>query len=282
MSFIVKASPNKTITIAVTQRLANLYQKIIEQKQKPIIEFTDTDLIDTTKGFASLVILKQALHNAGLVTSIEFVISPTYKRNQLLVQSGDALLTLSTLREDYTPSGLLKSSVLISSRDMARGIYGLKSNHTLMKVKTIDELKNFSAATNKTWGGDIKALQTIGTTKLDLLFSLRSIFMRIAYRNTDFTLLDLPKGVPEFQRQYKEVTLVPVPGLFINTKTTRHFLISKVHPDSQTVYQSLEKGLEIMREQGLIKKYYRQVKTFPSDLPHWKIHNSETIDRNNQ
>ncbi len=274
LSFIASAAPPITVKVAVTQRLTNLYQSVLKQDKKTIIEFTVMDLKETTNGFTSLVILKQALNKVGLTTKFEFVISPTYKRSLLLVQSGDALLTLSTLREGYTPPETLKSSVLIGSQDMVRGIYGLKSNHALMKVQTLGELKKLSAVTNLAWGGDINALRAIEPAKFDLVSSLSSIFMRIAYRNTDFTLLDLPIGTPEFQRQYKGVILIPVPGLLINTNTTRHFLISKRHPDSQTVYQALEKGLKIMREQGLIKRYYQQVKKFPSDLPSWKILNN--------
>jgi hypothetical protein len=153
MPFMAHTAPNKTIKIAVTQRLANLYQSIIEREQKQIITFTDVDLKNTTKGFVSLVILKQALHKAGLATKFEFVISPNYKRSQLLVQSGDALFTLATLLEDHTPPDTLKSSILINSQDMARGIYGLKSNHKLMNVKSLDELKKMSAVTNIAWGG---------------------------------------------------------------------------------------------------------------------------------
>ncbi len=271
MSFMASAAPEKTIKIAATQRLADLYQSIIKQKQKQIIDFTSLNLKNTSKGFTSLVILKQALHKAGLATKVEFVISPTFKRSQLLVQSGAALITLATLREGYEPSGTLKSSPLIESQDMARGIYGLKSNHALMKVKTLDELKKLSAVTNIAWGGDIKALQEIEPTKLDLVSSLRAIFTRIAYRNIDFALLDLPMWTPDFQRRNEEVMLVPVPGLFINTKTAHHILISKTHPDSQKVYQALEQGLKIMREQNLLKKYYRQVKLFPSELSNWKL-----------
>jgi len=269
-SITVQAAPQK-IQIAVTQRLANLYQSAIEHNQKNITDFNELDLKNKTKGFASLIILKQALHQAGLATTFEFVISPTYKRSQLLVQKGIALLTLSTLLENYTPPGTFKSSVLIGSNDMARGIYGLKSNHALFKIKTLDELKKLTAVTNIAWGGDIEKLQKIKPAKLDLVYNLKTIFMHIAYRNTDFTLLDLPSGKLELYRKHENVVLFPVPGLFINTNTSRHFLFSQIHPDSKIVYQALEKGLGIMREQGLVKKYYRQVKFFPTDLPNWKI-----------
>ncbi len=270
-SFITPAAPLTTIKIAVTQRLADFYQSALKKEQKQVINFTELNLIDTTKGFVSLVILQQALHKGGLSANIEFVISPNANRSQLLVQSGDALLTQTTLKENHTLPETLKSSALIHSKDMVRGIYGLKSNHSLMKVKTLDELKKFTATTNSAWREDLASLQAIEPAKLDVVSSLKSVFTRIAYRNIDFTLLDLPKGRPEFQRHHGDIILVPVPGLFVNTRNMRHFIISEKHPDSQTAYQALEKGLKIMREQGLIKKYYRQVKQFPSDIPDWKI-----------
>jgi len=274
-SFITPAAPQTTIKIAVTQRLADFYQSALKKEQKQVINFTEQNLIDTTKGFVSLVILQQALHKGGLSSNVEFIISPNLNRSQLLVQSGDALLTLTTIQENYTLPNTFKSSPLIHSKDMVRGIYGLKSNHALMKVKALDELKKFTATTNSAWREDLTSLQAIEPAKLDVVSSLKSVFTRIAYRNIDFTLLDLPKGTPEFQRHHEEIILVPVPGLFINTRNKRHFLISEKHPDSQITYQALEKGLKIMREQGLIKKYYRQVKQFPSDIPDWKILNTD-------
>lgn len=56
-------------------------------------------------------------------------------------------------------------------------------------------------------------------------------------------------------------------------KEIYQFLIAENHPDGQKIYQALEKGLGIMREQGLIKIYYQQLIPHITDLPNWKIIN---------
>jgi hypothetical protein len=63
-------------------------------------------------------------------------------------------------------------------------------------------------------------------------------------------------------------------------KNTYQFIIAENHPDGQRVYQALEKGLGMMREQGLIKEYFQQLIPHRSDLPNWKILNHADADEN--
>jgi len=280
-SFIASAAMPITVQVAVNKKTAGDYQSTLKQTQKKAVELTAIDIKSTGRGAISLIIFVQALDKAGFAVNFEFVISPNSKRHDALVQSGAVLLAMRTLAQGYTPKDTLKSSPLLDSEHSLRGIYGLKSNHALMKIKTLEELRKFSAITQHTWESDIKFLQGIELPQLDLSHSKDSIFKHIAFRNADFTILALTNYLsPDFQRKFGEITLTPVPGLLIMRKEIYQFIIGEKHPDGQRIYQALEKGLGIMREQGLIKKYYQQDLPHRSDLPNWKILNHVDVGEN--
>ena len=264
-----------TVTFALKENLGVSYQNFLKKKQKKAIEITHMDMEDVSRGIIRLVILEQALFKAGLAAKIVFLNSPNAKRSQVLVQSGEALISTRLLIDELSPKGILKSSALVGYEDLKRGIYGLKSNNILMKVKTLEELKKLSAVTLSTKKSDIKALHSIGLSALHLANDRKTIFNLIAYRKIDFTLLGVRK---ELEQKYGEITLVPVPNLLIQTNSSMHFFISKKHQYGQMVYQALEKGLAIMSEQGLIKKYYQHLPQSGDFLQNWKIlNNTETV-----
>lgn len=279
ISVMASAAIPIIVKVAVNKEAAAYYQSVLKQTQKQAVELSPNDIKNTRRGFISLVMFIQALDKVGLAAKFEFVISPNAKRSVALVQSGAALFTTRTLVHGYTPKNTLKSSALIGSGGLLRGIFGLKSNHALMKVKTLDELKRFSAVTNVSWQTEIKFLNDIGIKKIQLSHSRQSIFKHIAYNNIDFVLLAITRN-NRYKLQYAGITLLPITGLVIQPKSSYHYLISKKHPDSQRVYQALEKGLSIMREQGLIKEHYRRIIFFLDDFPQWKILNQADADEN--
>ena len=259
-----------TLTVAVTQVVANRYHVFIEKNQKQAIDLTHLSITETNQeGPIRLVILQQAMHKAGLAVNIDFLISPNAKRSELMVQGGEALISMSW------PEDTFKSSALFNQQDRIRGIFGLESNHALMKVKTLEELRKFSAVARTARKNDVRILRTIAPSSLRVVNTREAVFGLIAYRNIDFTLIGLHNEKNGFKRSEGGVTLVPVPGILIKPNASSHFYVSKKHKHGEMVYQALEKGLVIMREQGLIKLYAQQLQKFKPDLQHWKTIYSE-------
>mgnify|MGYP004115473625 CR=1 FL=1 len=158
MSFIASAVIPIIVKVAVGKQTATFYQSTLKQKQKTALEFTSIDMKITNRAFISLVIFVQALDRAELAVNLELVHSPNPKRGDDLVQNGDVLLSMRTLEKGYTPKGMFKSTPLISAKNNLKGIYGLKSNHALMKVKAVEDLRKFSAVIGRGWQPDIKLL----------------------------------------------------------------------------------------------------------------------------
>lgn len=260
------------LTIALPQDIADRYTYSRTHTKIKTLKISPEDLKDAKRGIISLIVLEQALHKAEFPVKLKFVISPNVKRSHAMLRSGKAMLSMGVFEKDFTPKGTFKSSVLINQEEQIRGIFGLKSNKALMAVKTAEELTKFSAVTHSAWFSDRKTLESISPSKLELVGSFSNIFKLIAYRDVDFTLLGLNEGKASLHK-LNEIELVPVPGLLVKLKDAYHFIISKKHPESKRLYSALEKGLEIMRKEGLLKRFFQSIGYSSATLENWQVIN---------
>ena len=134
-----------TVKVALGQYVVDRYHEFLDMNQKQAIDLTHLSITDPhDEGPIRLVILEQALHKGGLAVNIDFIITRNTQRGAVMVQSGEALISFAGAKDSF------HSSVLPSIQDSIRGIFGLESNHALMKVKTLEELKKFSAVAKST------------------------------------------------------------------------------------------------------------------------------------
>jgi hypothetical protein len=142
-----------------------------------------------------------------------------------------------------------------------------------MKVTSLKELQKFSAVIDASWKLDIENLKAIKPKSLTLVHLFVSQLQLINHRGIDFTLLKENTNVEKIATDYG-VKLAMVPGVGIVLKGTRHYIVSKKHPDGEKVYKALEKGLAVLREKGLIKQYYQDVGIGPANSSNIKILNA--------
>ena len=288
ISFLASATSPITVEISASSDMITEYQRLLDSVNNEVIALSPKALKNKSLKVITLVILKQALLHGGLLVNFDFMLSPNHARSQTLVQSGDVLVTMIEIKDDSTPKGTFKSSSLGTSPIIYRGIFGLESNHALMKVKKLKVLRNFSAVTELHWKRSIALLQEIAPTELYLAPNRDSVFKMIAYRNFDFTVLNFKKKPERGYYLYNKKNskekvgsdnprLIPVPGVGLQIKQSGsiHFILAKKRPESQKIYQALEKGLAIMRQQGLLKKYFDNSKLARPNLAHLKILNSQ-------
>lgn len=262
----------QTIPISVPKNLVERYYEILQREGKRAEEFEHFNIKKVTKGFVSLVIIKQALTAGGLDVDFELIMAPNSSRGAMLVQSGVAVMSQQTMFKELFTDDLWMSSVILGSGEHIKGIYGLASNKALMQVSTLEGLQKLSAVINTAWKHDIRTLEDIMLDSLHITPNYDAQFKLIKYREIDFTLLDFSHDI-EKPQIYGGVELYPVPNVAIEIIGDRHFMVSKKHPDGAKVYQALEKGLKTLRSKGLIRQYYGEAKVIRSDLSDWKILN---------
>ena len=77
----------------------------------------------------------------------------------------------------------------------------------------------------------------------------------------DFILMPF-NSTPDQSFVMNKVHLVPVKNIGVVLKDSRHFVISKKHPEGKEAYIAINKGLKILRQHGAIVKAYQQAGFF--------------------
>lgn len=73
----------------------------------------------------------------------------------------------------------------------------------------------------------------------------------------------------------KADTLLPdslgiVEGLTIGMNSSRHFMVSKIHPDGEKIFHAIEKGIIILHQKGTIQKALRESGVLNKKALGWK------------
>jgi len=257
-SLIFSVVANGTTVIKVTGKdtLKNKYLTFKARQNEPVEQITQRTGKHISQDIVNLLIIEQALHYGGMDIDYEFVSAPNVKRAMWLVKKGIALIASNSPFSVTIDESVFKSSPILARHDFVKGIYGLASNKALMKVSSLKELQGFSAVTNANWQVDIETLQALKPKSLSITPLFNSVLQQIKHRDIDFTLLKTGTEVDKLARKYG-VKLARVPGVGIELIGTRHFIVSKKHPDGEKVYRALEKGLAVLHAKGLILQYYR-------------------------
>jgi len=259
----------ESIKIAITKKLFDRYQKFLSDNQIDVLTVKNLALEKVTRGVAHLIIIKQALHKGGLDVEFEFVFIPNTQRARAFISNGGVVLSPYLGRKEEQPKDSFISSVIVKPRVLTKGIYGLASNKALMSVKSFEDLKAYKGVLVSTWTSDVQTLEKHGITQFELVPHHKNIFIRIAYRGLDYTILDFPRR-DSLIKFHGEVELFPIPNISIESIGARYFFISRKHPDGKFIYQALEKGLKLMKSNGTINEYFRQIKVIRDDLDSFK------------
>ena len=79
---------------------------------------------------------------------------------------------------------------------------------------------------------------------------------------------------PEINIEKDGFTFIPVPDVLIALYDTRHFMVSKKHPEGNAIISKLNRGLAVLMEQGIVDSLYRDCGFYRSDLDGWTILNA--------
>ena len=260
------------IPIPVVEGVAERYAMVLAEKGKTAEEITELRSVHADRHVAALVIIKQALLAGGLPVEFEMIEVPNSAREKLLVRSGTAVMSSQDLFDIAFPKDVFMSSPVIPRGSFVKGIYGLKENTALRSVQNLEQLRKFSAVSDSNWLVDWLTLNEIGLKHLAGATTAEAMFKLVAFRNIDFTLWEFPPS-RDLSVTVKGITLHPVPNLVVVLKGSRHFMVSRKHPDGPRVFEALEKGLAVLHAEGRIARYLTDVGFYNPAVSGWKVIN---------
>lgn len=162
----------------------------------------------------------------------------------------------------------LESDEVLAQGEYEKGIYTTLEKSTSLAIHSLADLQPLSAVTSKTWVVDWATLEQLHLSALHSASTRHLQFKMVQAGRADFTLQDFAAR-PDMSIEESGIRLYPVPGVKIGLQGTRHFFVSKKHPDGEKVYNALQKGLKIMRHNGEISRAYSESGLANEKVKNW-------------
>lgn len=247
------------------------YHKFLDGRDP--LKITDFTGEHSRRDVVEVVMLQQAAALGGFPhTMTPYSKNNTYKRNLSLVKSGHFITNCASLwRHDVESESVYISSAVIPGDKFIAGIYTLASRNDEIKINTAEDITHFKAICNKSWEIDYSVLQQLNANcvfgnkwsiMVDMLAKGRGDILLAPFQSNKGSLL-----------QVNEHILKPIPNVKLALNNDRVFIVSKKHAYGEKLYEALEKGLTMMREQGTIEKIYTESGFYNPAVADWKLLN---------
>ncbi|WNO09445.1 hypothetical protein [Teredinibacter sp. KSP-S5-2] len=269
--FSLPSYSQQPLIIYANSGVMEIYDDFIAGRNKVDINDYTLNSLHSSRSVTETLLFEQALALGGFDKKIKLASERIDYDNKLyLLLSGKALAyTEAFYLDDFLPhqNDLLISDPVIRKNEYFVGLYTSPDNKKALSA-TADSLGELTATSNNTWVQDWKALNSIGLKKVYHVASWIYMIKMVKNQQADFILSHFQPG-PEMRLMWEGHNLVPIPNLKLALPGSRHFVISKKHPNGPELFEALNKGIKILRESGRVSKAYEQAGIFNARVKDW-------------
>ena len=211
-----------------------------------------------------MILAQQALKLGGFDYNFNYAPGKVNFRNTKMLENGELLISFDSYwQQDAIPlaDNVYVTAAVIRNGEYVAGIYTSPKNSKTLAISKLSDLKGLSAVSTSKWRTDWQTLQNLPLQKLIQEDSWLSMVRMVNIQWVDFILMPF-NSTPDKSFTMDRIHLIPVNGVGVILKDSRHFVISKEHPRGKEAFQAINKGLNIMRQQGTIVKAYEQAGFF--------------------
>jgi len=218
-----------------------------------------------------LALLLQALALGGIRSTPQRAGMPSVPRLVRELAQAQGLCSGTTYwREDlHEPADLLLSRTMVADGEFVAGIYTRPARADVLAVQSLDELRRLRFVSNRHWRVDWATLQGLGIEQLAHADTWEAMPRMLAAGRADVVLAPFQPSA-DLSIEVDGVRLVPIPGLKLGLRGTRHYLVSRRHPLGQAWLAALDAGLQQLQAQGLVQRAYQQSGFFHPAVAGWK------------
>lgn len=204
---------------------------------------------DTLEVFITLY----ALRKGGLNFFPEFVTTPSLERHIALLKSGSVVISAALIDsvDIENTDTILAAPFLIEDQTQIAGLYTASSNAQALAAKSLDDVKQLTAISNKSWRADWSALSGVGLRELVSVADWVAMCRMVSVGRSDFLLAPLSDSD---ELVTPVGPLVKMEPFAIKIHAIRKYAISRVHPDSDKVREALEAGLKHIGQDHFIHR----------------------------
>ncbi len=217
-----------------------------------------------------VLLLQQALARQDGELRLSLTPMPTSQRLQAELRLGHAACSATSYwREDFPkPEGLLFSDPVLDEGEFEVGFYTTPDNEKALGARSLAELRQLRVLSNRSWRVDWLTLEQLGMVQLQHVASWNLMPRMVQQGRADLLLAPF-QATPDLSLTVEGIRLVPVPGIKLRMRGTRHFLISGTHALGPRLRAQINAGLAQLRQQGLIHRAYEQSGFFNARVASW-------------
>lgn len=275
MLYTAASAVGRDIAVYSTEQPLQEYLKLISERpnffndQKPLL------LQQSQRAVADIHIFQQAISSSNLGISIKLKAeSANMRRAFILAQAGRVI----TFTETYSHADIVDkrddfyiSQIVLAKGEYPVGLYTSIDNHRA-RAMAANQLSQLTAATHPQWHTDWRILESMNLKHIYPVESMIEALNLVARQEADI-LLKAFQGGEDFEFSHNSHKLVPILGVKVFFPDSRHFLVSKKHPDGDLLFEALDIGLSNMRQRGDIKKIYQRFGVMDQRVNDWEIVN---------
>lgn len=217
-----------------------------------------------------VVLIHQALARQDRALRLGLAPMPTSQRLQAELRIGHAACSATTYwRADFPkPDGLLFSDPVLLEGEFEAGLYTTPGNARALAARQLADVQQLRVLSNNTWRVDWLTLEQLGITRLQHVASWNLMPRMLQQGRADLLLAPF-QPTRDLAMVVDGIRLVPIPGLKVSMRGTRHFLVSATHPLGPRLRDQLNAGLAWLRQQGLVRRAYEQSGFFNARVAGW-------------
>ncbi len=222
-----------------------------------------------------LILMQQALALGGFTQPLQFFAEENYFRSIRNVLDGKTLTVSGTIwyqdLEDQRDKVHITPPLVLDGQ-FTVGFYTSADNLKAQESKTLAQLTQLKVVTSRQWKPDLITLESMGFNKIMFTPNWVNMARMINAKRVDLTLSPFAMN-PEQEIVVDGIRLVPIKGVRVAIRGSRHWPVSKTHPLGDAFYQALSKGISQLRANGTIERAYRECGFFHPELASWQLLN---------
>ena len=268
------------VPITIESDIYHYAQEIIAGQA--VLDIKDFSGPHSQRAVVEFILIQQALALGGSDIEFSFAVGNYDARNIKLLQSGLLLINFDSMwlsQISAFSEEVYISDAIIRKGEYWAGLYTAIDNQKALATKTLGDFQQLPVVSNKNWYVDWQTLTQLNPKALIHDEEWLSMAKFVSRQWVDVMLAPFTLVKP-FSYQGGGYQIIAIDGVKIALNDSRHFIISKKHPQGKEAYLALQKGLKILRQRGTIIKAFQQSGFFNEQVQDWHIINTSFLTTN--
>ncbi|MFC3031984.1 hypothetical protein ACFOEE_05595 [Pseudoalteromonas fenneropenaei] len=213
-----------------------------------------------------MILVQQALMLGGFDKEFDYRPGKVNFRNTRMLEQGKLLLSFDSYwlaDANELADKLYISDAVIRHGEYFAGIFYHPENVKLSKLASIEDFRLLTSVSTPRWRTDWQTLSALSLKELFVEHEWLAQAQMVHQQWADFMLMPL---MPSLNNTYvlENIKLVSHPKYIVSLAGSRHFVVSKQHPDGLKAFQAIQAGLQQLRAQGRVQQAYVEAGFIPA------------------